>query len=211
MSERLTDGTLMRRAKSGIFFVGSWGAVNLVVGFGGNLVLARLLTPRDFGIVAIGATLMMFTTSIADGGIGSGLIRREHPPDRRELKAALALQLALTGLLAALAAGVGALLAGAGLVVALLMVALRIAAFQPPGRVKLSRALRFKALATVESVSNLAYYGWAIALVVLADWTVWALASAVVVRALMLAIGVSAAARTWQLPSFRGASALKPV
>ncbi len=44
----------------------------------------------------IGATLMMFTTSIADGGLGSGLIRRERPPDRAELKAALALQLSLT-------------------------------------------------------------------------------------------------------------------
>jgi O-antigen/teichoic acid export membrane protein len=211
MSERLSNGTLRRRAKSGIFFVGSWGVINLIVGFGGNLVLARLLTPRDFGIVAIGATLMMFTTSIADGGIGSGLIRREEPPDRSELKAALALQLSLTGLLATTAAGVGALLGGAGLVVALMMAALPIAAFQTPGRVTLSRALRFKVLATVESVSNLLYYGSAIALVVLADWTVWALASAVVVRAVVLALGVSAAGRHWLLPSYRGAAALKPV
>src|SRR5687767_5946798 len=58
MSDRLSDGTVKHRAKSGIFFVGAWGAINLLVGFGGNLVLARLLTPRDFGIVAIGATLM---------------------------------------------------------------------------------------------------------------------------------------------------------
>ena len=90
MTEKLSDGVVRRRAKSGIFFVGSWGAMNLVVGFGGNLVLARLLTPRDFGIVAIGATLMMFTTSIADSGLGSGLIRLERTPERRELKAALA-------------------------------------------------------------------------------------------------------------------------
>ena len=96
MSSELSEATIRRRAKSGIFFVGSWGVMNLIVGFGGNLVLARLLTPRDFGIVAIGATLMMFTTSIADGGLGSGLIRRERAPDRAELKAALALQLALT-------------------------------------------------------------------------------------------------------------------
>jgi O-antigen/teichoic acid export membrane protein len=211
MSERLSDGTVKRRAKSGIFFVGSWGVINLVVGFGGNLVLARLLSPRDFGIVAIGATLMMFTTSIADGGLGSGLIRREDPPDRRELKAALALQLSLTALLAAVAAAIGILLGGAGLVVALMMIALPVAAFQTPGRVTLSRELRFKALATLESVANLAYYGWAIGLVVFAGWTVWALASAVVVRAVVLALGVSLAGRHWLLPSFRGAAALRPV
>jgi O-antigen/teichoic acid export membrane protein len=211
VSEALSESVVKRRAKSGIFFVGSWGVVNLIVGFGGNLVLARLLSPRDFGIVAIGATLMMFSTSIADGGLGSGLIRRERAPDRRELKAALALQLALTGTLAALAALAGWLLGGAGLVVALMMCALPLAAFQTPGRVVLSRHLRFKALATMEATANLAYYGWAIGLVVFADAGVWALASAVVIRAAALTLGVSAAARLAVVPSFRGAAALRPV
>jgi len=211
MSEPLSDNVVRRRAKSGIFFVGSWGVMNLIVGFGGNLVLARMLAPRDFGIVAIGATLMMFSTSIADGGLGSGLIRRERAPDRGELKAALALQLALTGTLALLAAGVGQLVGGAGLVVAVMMTALPIASWQTPGRVTLSRELRFKALATAEAVANLAYYAWAISLVVFADAGVWALASAVVVRALMLAVGVTAVARLAILPSFRGAAALRPV
>jgi O-antigen/teichoic acid export membrane protein len=211
MTEKLSDGVMRRRAKSGIFFVGSWGAMNLVVGFGGNLVLARLLTPRDFGIVAIGATLMMLTTSIADGGLGSGLIRRERAPERRELKAALALQLALTGTLAALAAGVGVLVGGAGDVVALMMCALPIAALQTPGRVELSRAMRFKALSTVEAAANLAYYAWAITLVVATDAGVWALASAVVVRSVALSVGVSGVARLAVMPSFRGASALRDV
>jgi O-antigen/teichoic acid export membrane protein len=212
MSERLSDTVVKRRAKSGIFFVGSWGLMSLVVGFGGNLVLARLLTPADFGIVAIGATLMLFTTSIADGGLGSGLIRREEPPTRSEMKAALALQLALTGVLAVVAAGIGALVGGAGLVVALMMAALPVAAFQTPGRVMLSRTLRFKLLSTVEGVSNLLYYSWAIAMVVLAGWDVWALASAVVVRAVLLSVGVTlAGGEGLVLPSFRGAAALKPV
>jgi O-antigen/teichoic acid export membrane protein len=211
MSERLTDSVMRSRAKSGIFFVGSWGAMNLIVGFGGNLVLARLLLPRDFGIVAIGATLMMFTTSLADGGLGSGLIRLERAPDRRELKAALALQLALTGVLAVAASGVGWMLGGAGLVVALMMVALPLAALQTPGRVMLSREMRFKALSTVEAIANMAYYAWAIALVVAADAGVWALASAVVVRAIVLAIGVTAVSGQRMWPSFAGATALRPV
>lgn len=212
MSERLSDGLVRRRAKSGIFFVGSWGLVNLVVGFGGNLVLARLLDPRDFGIVAIGATLMLFTTSLSDGGLGSGLIRRERPPERSELRAALALQLALTVTLAVVAAGIGVLVGGAGLVVALMMVALPVAAFQTPGRVTLSREIRFKALSTVEAGANLGYYLWAVGLVVFADWGVWALASAVVVRAVVLAIGVTVLGGMGVLlPTFRGAAALKPV
>ncbi len=212
MSEALSEATVKRRAKSGIFFVGSWGLMSLIVGFGGNLLLARMLTPADFGIVAIGATLMLFTTSIADGGLGSGLIRRELPPTRGELKATLALQLALTCTLAAVAAGVGALVGGAGLVVALMMTALPIAAFQTPGRVMLSRAVRFKAISTIEGVATILYYGWAVGLVVFAGWDVWALASAVVVRAVILALGITALGGMGVvLPSFRGAAALKPV
>jgi O-antigen/teichoic acid export membrane protein len=212
MNDSLSEATLKRRAKSGIFFVGSWGLMSLIVGFGGNLLLARLLTPADFGVVAIGSTLMLFTTAIADGGLGSGLIRREHAPDRGELKATLALQLALTGLLAVVAASVGLVVGGAGLVVALMMVALPIAAFQTPGRVMLSRGVRFKVLSTVEGVATILYYAWAIALVVFADWDVWALASAVVVRAVILSVGVTFAGGIGLvLPSFRGAAALRPV
>jgi O-antigen/teichoic acid export membrane protein len=203
---------MRRRAKSGIFFVGSWGVFNLVVGFGGNLVLARMLDPKDFGIVAIGATLMLFTTSIADGGLGSGLIRREAAPDRSELRAALALQLILTLSLAVVAAGIGWLVGGAGLVVALMMAALPIAAFQTPGRVMLSRALRFKALSTAEAVANAVYYAWAIALVVATGAGVWALASAVVVRAATLAVAVTfTSGERVLVPSLAGAATLRPV
>jgi O-antigen/teichoic acid export membrane protein len=111
-----------------------------------------------------------------------------------------------------IAAGVGLLVGGAGLVVALMVTALPIAAFQTPGRVTLTRAVRFKLLSTVEGIGTILYYAWAISLVVFAGWDVWALASAVVVRAIILSIGVTAAGGTGLiLPSFRGASALKPV
>jgi O-antigen/teichoic acid export membrane protein len=212
VSSSLSESVVRRRAKSGIFFIGSWGVINLIVGFGGNLVLARLLEPRDFGIVAIGATLMMFTTSIADGGLGSGLIRREEDPTRSELKAALALQLTFTGALALAAAGVGWLFGGAAAVVAVMLTALPIAALQTPGRVTLSRALRFRALSTIEATGNVIYYLWAIGLVVIAGEGVWALATAVVVRGVVYALGVTVVARHGiLLPSFRGAAALRPV
>ena len=75
-----------------------------LVGLIGTLVLARLLTPHDFGIVAFGVTLITFANFLADGGIGSGLIRRVDPPERADLKALLAFQL---GLSTALALGIG--------------------------------------------------------------------------------------------------------
>jgi O-antigen/teichoic acid export membrane protein len=209
--EPLDDNLLRRRAKSGVFFVGSMGAVNLLVGLVGNIVIARTLLPRDFGIVALGAMLMMFTTSLADGGLGSGLIRRERAPERHELRTALGLQLTLTVVLAAGGAAVGALVGGAGLVVALMMLALPIATFQTPGRVVLSRALKFRALSTAEAAANFVYYAWAVAGVV-AGMGVWALASAVVIRAIAVSAGVMGVSRLGVLvPSYRGARAMRSV
>ncbi|MGH3441460.1 MAG: oligosaccharide flippase family protein [Nitriliruptorales bacterium] len=209
--EILPEGVLKHRAKAGVFFVGSWGAINLLVGFFGNIALARMLLPRDFGIVAIGATLLILAGSVSDGGLAGGLIRRERAPDRGQLRTALGLQLTLTAVVAVAAASVGGLFGGSGLVVALMMAALPIAALQMPGRVMLSRGLRFRMLATVDSCGVLAYYAWAIS-GVLGGLGVWALASAFVVRAFVAALGVIAVSGLGVLlPSYRGAHALRPV
>jgi O-antigen/teichoic acid export membrane protein len=42
------------------------------------LVLARLLTPRDFGLVAIGTAIIAFATVLTDIGVGSALVQRQH-------------------------------------------------------------------------------------------------------------------------------------
>ena len=209
--EQLTDGMVRRRAASGVVFVGSLGMVNLVLGFLGSIVLARMLEPRDFGVVAVGATLMAFTTSLADGGLGSGLIRREEPPTRTELKASLGLQMTLVLLLAGVGAAIGAVIGGDGLVVALMMVALPIAALPTPGRVVMARAMRFKQLSVAEALGALGYYAWAVG-GVLAGMGVWALASAVIVKALLTTAGIiSGSGLGTVLPSYRGVSALRPL
>lgn len=41
------------------------------------LVLARLLTPADFGVVAAATVLISFSQAIADGGLGKALIQRQ--------------------------------------------------------------------------------------------------------------------------------------
>jgi O-antigen/teichoic acid export membrane protein len=207
----LPRGELRRRVSSGVFFVGAWGAINLVIGFGGNIVLARLLVPADFGLVAIGATLMMFATTLSDGGLGSGLIRRPESPKPDELRSVLALQLTLTGGLAAVVALVASFFGASGAVVAVMMCGLPLAAIQTPGRVVLSRALRFRVLTGVDAMGVLAYYGWAVGWV-LAGAGVWALATGVVFKAAVTTAAMALANRgTNYLPSFRAARSLWPV
>lgn len=207
----LPRAELNRRVSRGVFFIGAWGVMNLLVGFGGNVVLARMLVPADFGLVAIGATLMMFATTLSDGGLGSGLIRRPESPTRQELRSVLALQLSLTGALAVLAAGIASLFGSSGAVVAVMMCALPLAATQTPGKVVLSRALRFRVLTAVDAAGILAYYGWAVAWV-FAGAGVWALATGVVFKAALSSCAMAFASReTNLLPSFRGVRSLWPV
>ena len=188
-----------------------WGAFNLLIGFGGTIVLARMLLPRDFGIVAIGMTLTIFATTLSDGGLGSGLIRRPESPTRPELRAVLGLQLTLTGAIALVVAACASFFGSSGLVVAVMMLALPIVSVQTPGKIVLARALRFRVLTAVEAIGVVAYYGWAVGWVI-AGAGVWALATGVVVRALAATLALAVASPgTAVSPSYRQARSLWPV
>ena len=65
--DELSTSDVRHRAVTG-------AAIDVLRGFGvrfvgllGTLVLARLLTPRDFGLVAFGATFVALATFVADG------------------------------------------------------------------------------------------------------------------------------------------------
>ena len=75
-----------------------------VLGLLSLMILARLLVPRDFGLLAIGTALIAFATQIADIGVGAALVQRQR--DVREnasaafyMNAAAALLLAVILLL----------------------------------------------------------------------------------------------------------------
>jgi len=72
-----------------------------LVRFATNIVLARLLTPDDFGIVAIALVVNMLLDQLKDLGTGSAIIQRETI-DHRLLNSVFYLNVALGALLAAL-------------------------------------------------------------------------------------------------------------
>jgi len=210
-SDLLSRSELKRRTSAGVFITASWGLVNLVVGFAGNLVIARMLLPRDFGLVAIGTTLMMFAIAVSEGGLGSGLIRRPEPPTSAELSTVLGLQFVLTGALGAGIAAAAFPFGEAGKIAAIMIAALPLTASQMPGRVVLARSMLYRRLAIVDVSALITYYAWAIAGVA-AGFGVWALATASVARALT---GSATMCRVSGLgflrPRLRGARALWPL
>ena len=46
-----------------------------LLGFAGTLVVARLLTPGDFGVVAVASTITAATDSVTEVGVQDSLIR----------------------------------------------------------------------------------------------------------------------------------------
>jgi O-antigen/teichoic acid export membrane protein len=172
-----------RRAYGGVFIVFSWSFVKLALAFFGNLVLARLLTPHDFGVVAIGATVMLIVSAFVDGGLGSGLVRRAEPPTSAELRTLAGLQLLATVVIAAVIVAIGLQFGTTGQVTALMAAAMPLWSIQSPGGVRLARALRMRQLTVVEASGLFASYAWSIA-AVLAGLGVWGLASGVIARGL---------------------------
>jgi len=191
-----------RRASAGLVVVGTRGAAIAVVGLLSNVVLARLLTPHDFGVAAAGLTLISVVGLLSDGGLGGGLIRRAEPPALPELRALLGFQLLVTvGL--SLVIGLAALPFGeSGRVVLVMVCAMPLVAFQFPGKIQLERELRYRPLAFVEVSQVVAYQVTAIVLVALGAG-VWGLAIGWFARAVFGAVVTNVVApRRVLRPSF---------
>jgi O-antigen/teichoic acid export membrane protein len=170
-----------KRAVTGAILLAARGTATRMIGFVGTLVLARLLTPRDFGIVAFGTALLLVAVVLADGGLGTGLIRRREPPRPMELGSVVGFQVLATGVLVVIAALVALQFGRTGAVVAVMLLGIPIGSFKAPGFILLERELEYGRLVTVELTEIFVYYAWAVG-TVLAGAGVWGMATAAVVR-----------------------------
>jgi len=73
------EESLKKRTISGMFWtsVQKFGVVGM--SFGTNIILARLLTPADFGIIGMLTIFIAVSATFVDGGFGSALIQKKEP------------------------------------------------------------------------------------------------------------------------------------
>ncbi len=173
---------IRRRAFAGIALLGARGVVIRVVALAGNIALARLLTPAQFGTIAFGLAIITFVELLSDGGLGVALVRRPEAPTREELRCLIALQLTMTAAIGAVVAAIGVWLGGIGEVTAVMIVSLPIIAIRVPALIALERDLVFSPIALAEAGEVAAYYAWAITAVAV-GFGVWGLATASIVKA----------------------------
>jgi O-antigen/teichoic acid export membrane protein len=204
----LSEAELKRRASAGIVIIGTRGLLTMLIGLAGTVVVARLLVPRDLGVVAIGMSFVLLAGLISDGGLGGSLIRRLEPPTRAELAALSALQLSITTALALMAVAVAAPFGRTGWVTAVMVASMPLVALQFPGRILLERSLNYRRLTVVELSQVFCFHGWNICTVLL-GWGVWGLATGALVRAGVGALAMAVVEPAgnvrprWSLPTIR--------
>jgi PST family polysaccharide transporter len=148
--------------------------------FATGVLLARLLPPRDFGLVALALVVTGLATLVADLGLGPAIVqRRELTPRhlRTAFTASIVLGLAITALVALLAPVAGALLASPQLpgVLAVQSLLFVMGAFGVVPRALLQREMRAGALFTVSVASYVVGYAVAVTALALAGFGVWSL------------------------------------
>jgi len=179
----LTAEEIKGRAAGGAVTLGARSLVIFGLGVVGNLVLARLLVPRDLGLVALGTTLITVARYISDAGVAVALIGRTETPSREELGAVQGFQLATTTALAVCFAAAASPFGRDGLVPALMITSLPLASLRMPTVLMLERQLNYGVIARADVVEAVVGYTWAIATVAV-GWGVWGLASAAPIRVL---------------------------
>ena len=76
------NGGLKQKAYSGIIWKFVEQASVGIVGFVISIVLARLLTPSDYGLIGMLAIFMALSTTIIDSGFGSALIQKKNRTEK---------------------------------------------------------------------------------------------------------------------------------
>jgi PST family polysaccharide transporter len=182
-SGHLTSADIRRRAFSGAMLLGVKAVVVQALGLASTILIAHYLTPGALGEVAFG---IMLTTLVAfvggNQGLAGALIRRQEPPDARDLETALGLQLAIGLAIAFVVAAVALPFGTVGDLTALMVWAIPITACRVPAQTVLERDLAYRRLVSAEVAEVVLFQIWQIATVV-AGWGVWGLATAVLWRA----------------------------
>jgi O-antigen/teichoic acid export membrane protein len=151
------------------------------LGLIGSVILARLLVPEDFGLAALGLSLITVGNAAGNAGLGAALIRGDAEPAESQLSALVGLQIAVTTILAVGVLATVPLFGEGAAVASVFAAAVPFISLRTPSVIISERRLDYRKLARTDVTDIIVYNAWAILGAAL-GWGVWALASATVVR-----------------------------
>ena len=175
----------------------SWGTVSVVTVTVLQLILlavmARLLKPTDYGLVAIANISLRFFSYFAQMGIAQALIQKPTLEDGN-VRAALALILGISSFFCLLAIGVAGLIEGyyempgLGLIMQVLAINFVIAGFSSVSISLMRRRAAFRELAIIEIVSYACGYGLVGLSLAYFNAGVWALVAALMSQTIVTTV-----------------------
>jgi O-antigen/teichoic acid export membrane protein len=200
LSRFANPGSLRHRVlKAGLWSTASFG-LGLVVRFGSNLLMTRLLLPDMFGIMAMATTVMIGLAMFSDVGLRQSVVQSTRGSDASFLNTAWSVQIlrgiaiwlaaVCVSIVIALAAQRGAVLpdsvyAAPSLpyVMTALAFSAVISGFESTKVYEASRGLALEHLTKLEIVSQLAGLAWMLCWVAI-DRSIWALVAGAIGAAL---------------------------
>lgn len=75
----MAQKTLKQKAEASMVWTAFSKYSNMIIGFISGIILARLLTPHDYGCIGMLSIFMALAETFIDGGFGSALIQKKNP------------------------------------------------------------------------------------------------------------------------------------
>lgn len=212
--ERLRAPSLGARARGGVVWAGLSVALTLLLQLGFGAVMARLLDPPTFGLVAMALLTLRLFSYLSQIGLSMtlGAMQRQVMTDD-DLRVSLGVVWLASGVSVAAVLLMAPLAAGffhkPELVplVRVLAASLLIQALANVSVSLLRRQLRFKALALVETFGYAIGYGAVGVFAALAGWGAWSLVAATIAQTLLTLVCAYALTRHPVVPRWGGAQA----
>ncbi len=155
-----------------------------LLSLGASIVLARLLLPEEFGLLALGLTITTVVGYAGSAGLAAALIRRPEAPERSDLQAVLFLQLFVTALSLPVVAALIPVFGTPVAIGAIMLSSLPVSALRLADQVMLERDLVYGPIAKVDVVEVLVQSAVSVTLVALGVG-VWGVAVALPIRAIV--------------------------
>jgi O-antigen/teichoic acid export membrane protein len=185
---RALDRTILR----GVSWTGGIKGLTLILTWASTIVVARLLTPADFGLVAMAALYLGLTTMITEFGLGNALVALRDLSDEQICQLhTVALLIGLTSFVISCVAAIplsrffGA--PALAPVVVVLSITLVLDSLRTVPTAVLTKALRFKYLSLLEALKALVAISFTVGLAA-GGARYWALVLGNVLAALVLTV-----------------------